>query len=137
MIDKIFWPFAIKAVAESHNSLYIDHKGQTPSSTLNGVDLEDIQVQYFHNLFCPIYALYARLQSARGTGLPKWELHSLIGVYLGHSTFHARSVALVWNPNTGRMSTQYHVVFDDDFSTAPFMEAGIILTNWEDLVKYS
>ena len=137
MIDEMFWPFAIKDVAERHNILHVDHKGLTSSSILHGVYLEDIPVKYFHTLFCPIYALDARLQSAGGAGPPKWEPRSRIGVYLGHSPFHARSVALVWNPNTGRVSPQYHVVFDDDFSTVTFMETGKIPTNWEDLVKYS
>ena len=64
MKDEIFWPFAIKAVAERHSSLHIDCKGQTPSSIFHGVDLEDIPVKSFYNLFCLIYALDARLQSA-------------------------------------------------------------------------
>ena len=137
MIDKIFWPFTINAVAERNNSLHVDNKGRTPSSILHGVYLEDIPVKYFHTIFCPIYALAAWLQSDGGVGPPKWEPRLHIVVYLGHLPFHSGSVALVWNPNTGRVSPQYHVVFDDDFSTVPYMEAGIIPTNWEDLVKYS
>ena len=58
-------------------------------------------------------------------------------MYLGHSSFHARSVALVWNPTTVCASPQYHVVFDNDFSTVPYMESGTIPPNWENLVKYS
>ena len=70
--------------------------------------------------------------------LPAWNGEcSRIGVYLGHSPFHAGSVALVWNSTTGRVSPQYHVVFDDDFSTVPYMEAGTLPPNWGDLVKYS
>ena len=72
MIDEMFWTFAIKAVAKRHNSLHIDHQGRTPSSILHGLDLEYILVKYFHTLFCPIYALDARLQSAGGAGPPKW-----------------------------------------------------------------
>ena len=71
MIDEMFYPFAIKAVAERHNSVHVYHKGRTPSSILHGVDLEDIPVKYFHTLFCPIYTLYARLKSAGGTDPPK------------------------------------------------------------------
>ena len=130
MIDKIFWPFAIKDVAERHNSLHVDHKGQTPSSILHGVDLEDIPVKSFQILFCPIYDLAERLQSNGGVGPPKWEQRLRIVVYLGHFPFHAESVALVWNPNTGQVSSQYHVVFDDDFSTVPYMEASTIPKNW-------
>ena len=43
----------------------------------------------------------------------------------------------MWNPTTGRVNPQYHVVFDNDFTTVPYMEAGTLPPNWEDLVKYS
>ena len=56
---------------------------------------------------------------------------------MGHSPFHAGNVTLVWNPTTGRVSPQYHVVFDDDFTTVPYMEAGTLPPNWEDLVRHS
>ena len=36
VIDKMFWPFAIKAVAERLNSLQVDLTGQTPESILHG-----------------------------------------------------------------------------------------------------
>ena len=81
--------------------------------------------------------LDARLQNSGGSGLPKWEPYSRIGVYLGNSTFHTGSTALVCNTTTGRFSTKYHVVFDDEFSNVPYMEEGTIPPNWENLVKYS
>jgi hypothetical protein len=40
-------------------------------------------------------------QSPGGPGPPKWEPQSRIEVYLGHSPFHAGSVALMFNPRTG------------------------------------
>ena len=137
MIEEILWPFALKAVAERLNKLQINALGQSPESRLHGIELDDIPVKIFHTLFCPIYVLDSRLQNAGGAGPPKWEPRSRIGVYLGHSPFHAGSVALVLNPTTGRVSPQYHVVFDDDFTTVPYMEAGTIPPNWEDLVTYS
>ena len=48
-------------------------------------------------------------------GPSKWEQRARIGIYLGHSPFHAGSVALVLNPRTGLVSPQFHVVFDDNF----------------------
>ena len=93
---------------------------------LHGVAVEDLPVKSYHTLFCPVYVLDARLQTAGGPGPPKWEPRSRIGVYLGHSPFHAGSVALVWNPTTGHVSPQYHVVFDDDFTTVPYMASGTI-----------
>ena len=99
--------------------------------------MEDIPVKSFHTLFRPIYVLDARLQNAGGSGPPKWEPRSHIGLYLGNSSFHDGRVALVWNPTIGRVSPQYHVVFDNEFMNAPYMESGTILPNWDNLVKYS
>ena len=124
MVDSIFWPFAFKAMAECINNLQVDLEGNTPESKLHGVESETIPVKTYHTLFCPIYILDSRLHNAGSAGPPKRESHSRIGVYLGHSTFHAGSVALVFNPSTGRVSPQYHVVFDDEFSTVPHMEKG-------------
>ena len=137
MIDEMFWPFAIKAVAKRLNSLQVDLTGQTPESILHGVEIEDIPVKSYHTLFFLTYVLDARLQNSGGAGPPKWEPRSLIGVYLGHSPFHASNVALVWNLTTGRVSPQYHVVFDDDFTTATYMEAGTLPPNWQELIEHS
>ena len=41
----------------------------------------------------------------------------MLGVYLGPSPNHARSVALVLNPRTGHVSPQFHVKFADFFET--------------------
>ena len=57
-------------------------------------------------------------------------------MYLGHSPFNAGSVSLVQNPSTGHVSTQFHVVFDDEFSTVPFMREGKIPPNFTYLVQH-
>ena len=36
-------------------------------------------------------------------GQPKWELCSITGIYIVHLPFHAGSVALVLNPETGHV----------------------------------
>jgi hypothetical protein len=119
MIDTMFWPFAFKAAAKRHNQLPLTATSQMPLSILNNVPVENIPVKTFHTLFCLVYVLDSRLQSAGGPGPPKWEPRSRIRVYLRHSPFHAGSVALVFNPKTGRVLPQYHVVFDDTFLTVP------------------
>lgn len=136
MISTYFWPFAVKAAAERHNKLHVDKDGNTPESKLYGLKPEDIPVTTFHPLFCPVFVLDHRLHSAGGS-MPKWEPRSRCGVYLGHSPLHAGNVALVFNPTTGRVSPAYHVVFDDTWSTVPFMKAATLPPNWEDLVKNS
>jgi hypothetical protein len=51
--------------------------------------------------------------------------------------FHARGVALVYNPSTQHVSAQYHVVFDYYFTTVPYIETGLIPPHWSDLVHSS
>jgi hypothetical protein len=103
MIDTIFWPFAFKAAAKQHNLLLLSSYGQTPLSVFHDVTVNTIPVKTFHTLFCPVYVLNSRLQSAGSPGPPKWDPRSCIGDYLRNSAFHASSVALVFNPRTGRV----------------------------------
>jgi hypothetical protein len=62
-----------------------------------------------------VYVLKGPLQ--QGQKIRKWEERARIGVYLGQSPQHARSVALVLSLSTGNVSPQYHVQFDDLFET--------------------
>ncbi len=80
--------------------------------------------------------LDSRLQSGIG-GAPKWEPRSHLGIYVGHSPAHAGLVAMALNPRTGHVSPQYHVVFDDLFTTVSFMQKSEVPPNWADLVKKS
>jgi hypothetical protein len=41
------------------------------------------------------------------------------------------------NPKTGLISPQYHVVFDDNFTTIPNLRVGSKPSNWEELVRSS
>jgi hypothetical protein len=133
MVDTMFWPFTIKAMEERMNSLHVDEDGNTPESLLYGVDLETIPIKNFHTLFFPIYVLDHCLQLAGEPGPPKWESRSRMGVYLRPSPFHAGSEALIFNPKSARVSPQYHVIFDDNFTTVPYMEQREVLLNWEEL----
>ncbi len=104
MFDQMFWPFVIKAAAERMNSLHIDTEDHTPESKFYVGNIGNITVKTFHTMFCPCYVLDSRLHNTGLIGLPKWEPKSNIGVYLGRSLFHARSVALVYNPSTRHVS---------------------------------
>ena len=73
------------------------------------------KLRLFHSFGCPAFGLDNALQS--GQGLPKWSARSRLGVYLGTSPNHTRSVALILNPRTGHVSPQFHVKFDDCFET--------------------
>ena len=75
----------------------------------------------------------AKLQGGIG-GLPKWDPRSRLGIFVGHSPGHASVVALVLNPRTGLVSPQYHVVFDDTFSTISHLKNEAAPSNWQYLV---
>ncbi len=119
------------------NSLHIDTDGHTPESKFYSVNTENIPVKTFHTMFCPCYILDSRLCNVDSIGPPKWEPRSNMRVYLRHSPFHSGSVALVYNPFIGHVSPQYHVVFDNDFTLVPYMEAGTIPPHWSDLLHSS
>ena len=88
--------------------------GLVPLQRYSG-DRRALDITIMHTWGCPVYVLDARLQ---GNGMiPKWDPRARVGVYLGHSPSHAGNVALVLNLQTGHMSPQYHLVFDDGFST--------------------
>ena len=53
MIDEMFWPFAIKVVAEWNNSFQINTLGKTTESILYGFKVEDIPVKSYHTLLFP------------------------------------------------------------------------------------
>ena len=78
----------------------------------------------------PISALWMGV-----AGLSKWDPRDSIGVYIGHFPFYAGSVALLLNSITGHVSPQYHVVYDEKFSTVEHMRKGTVPINWKNLVE--
>jgi hypothetical protein len=77
-----------------------------------------------------------QLQSGNGA-VPKWEPHAQMGIYVGCSSSHASNVALILNPRTGHVSPQFHIVFDDNFTTVQYLCTGMVLLHWADLVRSS
>ncbi len=75
-----------------------------------------------HVFGCLVYVLDATLQD--GHKLPKWAPRAHLGVFLGFSTLHSSQVPLVMNVDTGKISPQFHVIFDDKFETVLSMALG-------------
>ena len=136
-ISSMLWTFALLAAADRMNNLHIDMNGETPEMKFSAASGVTTRPTNFHTFGCPVYVLDARLQDAGGPGVPKWEPRARLGIYVGHSPYHAGSVALVLNPKTGLVSPQFHVVFDDDFSTVPHLRSGTVPENWSELVRHS
>ena len=60
-----------------------------------------------------------------------------MGIYIGRSSLHASNVGLILNPRTGHVSPQFHVVYDDDFTTVPYLRSIDVPPHWAQLVKAS
>ena len=115
VVNSHLWPYAMRLACEAYN--------ESPTTTLQRSPVEIFtkatvmpEPKHWRPFGCPVYVLDNALQHAGGIK-HKWEERSRIGVYLGRSPFHARSVALVLNLRTGRVSPQFHVQFDPGFQT--------------------
>ncbi|KAL7546695.1 hypothetical protein ACHAWF_010025 [Thalassiosira exigua] len=137
-ITVMLWPFALKEAAYRLNKLSFNPDGRSNEATFFRVekDGDTTDISTFHTFGCPCFVLDSRLQSGLST-VPKWEPRSRLGIYVGHSPSHAGSVALVLNPKTGHVLPQYHVVFDDHFTTTSYMGSSQVPPNWAQLVKNS
>ena len=69
---------------------------------------------------CLVYVLEPTLQD--GKKLPKWNRRVQMGQFLGFSSEHSSTVALMRNLHTCYVSPQYHVVFDDKFVETVFSD---------------
>ena len=78
------------------------------------------QLRDRHTCGFPIFVLQDK---ARELLNPKWDPKAWVGIYLGQSPIHTGSVALVLNPRTLHVSPQFHVIFDDDFTTVPCLSS--------------
>ena len=114
MVLICLWPYAMRHANDVANATPRKCEDQSPLERFSGVSINP-KLRHFHAFGCPTYVLDNALQS--GQGSPKWKQSSRLGVYLGPSPSHARSVALVLNPRTGHVSPQFHVKFDDFFET--------------------
>jgi len=118
------------------NHLVHRSNGRTPFEALASLDSAPLKVSDFHTFGCPCNILDHRLQSGLGQIL-KWEPHSRMGNHLGRYPLHASNVGLILNPHTGHVSPQFHVVYDDDFTTVPYLRSAEVPLHWAKLVKTS
>jgi hypothetical protein len=110
------WPYALKMANDVHMSTpTLKQEGApSPLEKFSGIAVLP-KISSFHPFGCPVYVLDSAIAS--GKSLPKWEERARVGIYLGASPRHSRSVAMVLSLTTGLVSMQYHVVFDDHFQT--------------------
>ena len=131
------WPYATRAACDSLNCTpcaKLDHK-TTPLQVFSQTAV-DINPRRWQPMFCPVYALKAPLQA--GKPMNKWTSRSRVGMYLGRSPMHSRNVALVLNLETGRVSPQFHVMFDPGFETLrPDRNNLIPVSKWQQATGFA
>ena len=76
-----------------------------------------------------MYVLQDKFQTL-GSQMSKWDPSLRLGVCLGQLIHHTGNVLLVLDPRLIHVSLQYHVVFDDSFTTVLSLRAEYIPTNW-------
>ena len=109
------WPYALRLANDAYNESPTSNLKRSPVELFTNTAVMP-EPKHWKPFGCPVYVLDNALQNAGGIK-GKWEHRSRVGVYLGRSPFHARSVALVLNLQTGRVSPQFHVKFDPGFQT--------------------
>lgn len=132
-VSTILWPFAIKYANEIFNNFHFDSTGLTPTTSFAKTRVSKPLLHDLHTFGCPAFVLNSALQS--GNKIPRWSDRAMSGIYLGRSPQHADNVSLILNLRTGHVSPQFHVVFDDDFTTVEALASNSDPDNWEFLCK--
>jgi len=113
-ISANLWPYAIRMANDVRNATPNTKANIAPLEKFSGTTLKT-KLSDFHPFGCPAYVLDSNLQARKK--IPKWKERMRVGIYLGHSPVHARSVSLILSMTTGLVSPQFHVTHDDDFET--------------------
>ena len=109
------WPFALDYACWLHN--HIPHKSSrlAPIEIFCGTKVACKHTQRARVWGSPAYVLSPTLQD--GHKILKWAPRARRGQFLGHLKTHSSIIALIRNLQTGSISSQFHVVFDELFTT--------------------
>ena len=114
-IDTHLWPYAIRTANDILNSTPDIKRRFTPIEAFSGTKSVATNPKHFYHFGCPVYVLSNAMQA--GQKIKKWSERTRVGIYLGPSPQHARTVALVLSLTTGLASPQFHVRMDSTFQT--------------------
>ncbi len=134
VINIDLWTFALKMAADIHNATP-GPSGLSPEEIFTHQKTRPDRLLVFHTFGCRVFMLDPSLQ--QGHKIPKWKPRSRQAVYLGHSLHHAQTVPIVLNITIGICSPQYHVVFDDYFTSNVSRKMNILPSSWNDLFSHN
>ena len=114
------WPLALDYACWLHNHTPSHTHGWAPIEIFCGTRVDCQHLQRARVWGCPGYVLSPTLQD--GKKIPKWAPRARRGQFLGFSTNHSSMIGLLRNIQTGSITPQFHVVYDEHFSTVHSFE---------------
>ena len=122
------WSFAVHCAVETLNNTP-KPRGFTSKEAF-AVTKGDRNFKHYHAFGCPAYVLDPALQAGHKT--PNWQPMSKPCVFIGKSRQHVASVSMTLNPATNFISSNFHIVYDDDYQTMS-SNANTLPPNWRDV----
>ena len=124
------WPLAVLHAVHVLNRIPQSETGRSPLELFTRKTWPHAKFHELHVWGCPAYVLDSTLSD--GKKLPRWKPRSSRCVYVGNSLKHGEATPLVLDLSTGKITAQYHVVFDDWFHTVEATEESKINFDHDD-----
>ena len=129
------WPMAVEYAAYLYNIMPNINTQTAPIELLTGSRMNGSDIRNARVWGCPAYVLDPKIQD--GNKLPRWVPKARRGQFVGRSRVHASTVGLIRNFKTGNITTQFHVTYDDFFTTAASTNTNISLEEtWPHLFQF-
>ena len=136
---KDLWLFALEHATYVWNNVPSGTTGLSPVGIFSGIKFASHgHLLCLHVFGCPCYVLQPTLQD--GKKLPKWLPRARCGQFLGLSPTHSTNTGMIKNLTTGKITAQFHVVYDDWFLSIPNFnhpDGGDEFLNLQDLIHLS
>ena len=113
--DASLWPMAVDYAVFIFNHVPNPTTGVAPIEMMTRSAWPRQQLQNLHVWGCPSYVLDPALRD--GKKIPRWKPRSKRSIFVGLSPVHANTIPLILFCDTLAISPQFHVVFDDWFTT--------------------
>ena len=128
------WPFAMEHAVYLWNNIPQMSHGLTPEEVFTGCKTPNHDALLQARVWgCPVYVLDPKLQD--GKHLPKFTRRSRQGMYVGKSAQHSTLIGRILNLDSGAVSPQYHVIYDEKFSTVGGrLEDPLTTTEWNNML---
>ncbi len=98
-----------------NNNVPAKGESQSPIELFSST-ITKLPIRQFHHFGCPVFALDSNLQANKRIR-SKWKQRTRLGINLGFSPQHLKSIHLVLSLQSGCVYPQFHCTFDNSFET--------------------